>query len=85
MNDSQPGYPIPTIPEYALPAFAKSTEDRERWQLANAVAAKISSQNEPDGRPNSMFVFHFARSVYFSDLPTGTADDAPCPVDLLDL
>jgi hypothetical protein len=76
-----PGYPIPTVPDYALPPFVSTPEDRERWELAVAMAEELSRQNESDGRVNSQFVFHFARTVYFSELPTGSPGDPPVPLE----
>jgi hypothetical protein len=76
-------YPIATIPAYALPPFVQTPEDRERWELSVTLAETTSRQNEPDGRPNSMFVWYFARSVYHSDIPTGSPDDPAAPVDAL--
>lgn len=69
---------VPDIPDEAYPPFAVTEAERERWRVAHAVAEAISRQNEPSGTPNSTFVWYFARSVYHSDVPTGTADD-PVP------
>jgi hypothetical protein len=77
------GYPIPKIPTYALPPFVQSEEDRERWELVVAVAEELSRQNEPDGRPNSQFVWYYSRWLYRSDIPTGCADDPAIPFEVI--
>ncbi|MEJ7569634.1 MAG: hypothetical protein WKF41_15380 [Gaiellaceae bacterium] len=69
------GYPIPKIPTYALPPFVKSDEDRERWELVVAVAEELSRQNEPSGVPDSQFVWQYSRTLFHSDVPTGSADE----------
>ena len=78
-DDPQPGYVIPTIPTAALPPFVLTGADRERWELAVAIAEETSRQNEPDGRPNSLFVFGYARTVFFSELETGSPGDPAFP------
>lgn len=75
----QPWSPLPTIPDYALPSYIQTPEDRERWELVFALAEETSRQNEPDGRPNSQFVWYFARHLYFSEIPTGSPDDPAAP------
>jgi hypothetical protein len=42
-------------------------------ELLIALAEITSLQHEPDGTPNAMFVFYFARSVYFSEFPDWVA------------
>ena len=68
---------IPRIPEYALPSYVRTLEERERFELSHPIAELISAENEPDGRPNSLFVLYMRETIYFSDLPTGTPEDAP--------
>ncbi len=78
--DCETGYSIPKIPAYALPPFVQSAQDRERWELVVAVAEELSRQNEPDGQANSQFVFFYSRTLYNSDIPTGSADDPLVPL-----
>jgi hypothetical protein len=66
---------IPRIPEYALPSYVRTPEQRERFELSHLIAELISADNEPDGRPNSLFVLHMRETIYFSDMPTGTPED----------
>lgn len=70
---------IPKQPTY--PSFVLSESDQSRWDLSMAIAEETSRQNEPDGRPNSQFVFYYARTVFFSPLVTGDpselAEDQP--------
>jgi hypothetical protein len=68
---------IRPIPEYALPSYVRTPEERERFELSHAVAEAISAANEPDGRPNPLFVLHMRETIYFSDIPTGTPEDEP--------
>jgi hypothetical protein len=35
------------------------------------VAQQTSASYEPDGRPIGEFVFHYSRTVFFSDIDTG--------------
>lgn len=75
-------YAIPKQEHY--PPFVLTEADQARWDLSYAIAAKTSADNEPDGRPNSQFVWGYARTVFFSELPTGDpselAEEAPEPV-----
>jgi hypothetical protein len=65
------------IPDYALPSYVRTPEQRERFELSHAVAEAISAENEPDGRPNSLFVLSMRETIYLSDIPTGTPEDWP--------
>jgi hypothetical protein len=47
---------VPRIPAYALPSYVRTPEERERFELSRLIAELISADNEPDGRPNSLFV-----------------------------
>jgi hypothetical protein len=68
---------IPCIPEYALPSYVRTPEERERFELSRLIAELISAGNEPDGRPNSLFVLYMRKTIYFGDIPTGTPEDWP--------
>jgi hypothetical protein len=68
---------VPRISEYALPSYVRTPDERERFELSHLIAELISADNEPDGRPNSLFVLHMRETIYFSDIPTGTPEDAP--------
>jgi hypothetical protein len=68
-------YLVPSVPDYALPPFVRTAEDRERWELALAIAEETSRQNEPDGQVNTQFVFGYARTIFFSDVETGSPAD----------
>jgi hypothetical protein len=71
------------IPDYAYPAFVHTDEDKERWRLALDIASKISRDFEPSGNPDPQFVFYMSREVFFSDIPTGSPEDAaPPPVPI---
>ena len=76
-------YPIAKTPDHALPPYVQTPEDRERWELAVALAEITSRQHEPDGTPNSTFVWYFARSLYFSEFPTGSRDDPAAALEAL--
>ncbi len=83
MTTPETGYPIPPLPDYALPPFVRTAEDRERWELVRALATELSRQNEPAGEPNSQFVWFYSRTLYHSEIPTGTSDDPAVPLDQL--
>jgi hypothetical protein len=70
---------VPRLPAYALPAYVRTPEERERFELSHALAEAISAQYEPDGRPDAVFVFHMREHIYASDIPTGGPDDVPPP------
>jgi len=69
---------IPRLPAEAFPQYVVTEGQRERWQLAHAIATKISADNEPGGVPNSRFVWYFTRDAYNSDIPT---DETPAARD----
>ncbi len=68
---------IPKLPPEAFPPYVITSDDRERWELAHAISCKISADNEPDGRPNTRFVWYMTRHIYSSEIATGSADDEP--------
>jgi hypothetical protein len=62
----------PSVPKQEhYPPYVLTEADESRWDLAMAIAEETSRQNEPDGRPNSQFVWYYARTVYFSPIETG--------------
>ena len=72
MSAPQPStYPHPSLQTPVTP------EQRERFELSHLIAELISAENEPDGRPNSLFVLHMRETIYFSEMPTGTPEDWP--------
>lgn len=67
---------MPAVPKQeSYPDFVIDEADQERWDLAHAIAERISEDNEPSGHPNSQFVWWFARQVYHSNLETGTLEE----------
>jgi hypothetical protein len=50
---------------------AKTEAPPARWDLSVAIAQQTSASYEPDGRPIGEFVFHYSRTVFFSDIDTG--------------
>jgi hypothetical protein len=68
---------IPRLPDIAFPFYVQTDKQRERWELSHAIAEAISAENEPDGRPNTLFVWHMTRHLFSSEMPTGSVDDQP--------
>lgn len=57
------------------PPYVQTAEQRERWDVCVEAAEATSRKSEPSGKPDKIFVWTCTRSLYHSDMPTGTAAD----------
>ena len=57
------------------PPYVRTDEERRRWDVCVEGAVAYSELCEPGGVADSQFVWYFTRSIYKSDIPTGTPDD----------
>lgn len=72
LDDHEDGYSIPLAP---LPPWLQSPEDELRWKVCAALSIFVSAQMEPDGRPDSRFVWFSVRALYHdARFPTGEAE-----------
>lgn len=58
-----------------FPPYVRSPEERERWDVCEEIAEATSRLHEPSGQPDMTFVWFCTRSMYRSDIRTGTAAD----------
>lgn len=62
----------------AYPRGVRSADERRRWDLCLAVARRThSGEQTSDQLTGAQQIFHEARALYLSDLPTGEPDDPP--------
>jgi hypothetical protein len=57
------------------PSFVQTPEQRERWDSCTKAAVAAWEKFEP-GPPTGTWMLYTTSSLYFSDIPTGTATDA---------
>lgn len=59
-------------PQFApFPGYVQTSEQRRRWEICADAATTLSTLCEPNGRPDSGFVWVTTRALYGSDIPTG--------------
>jgi hypothetical protein len=57
------------------PPFVRTDADRKRWDISGKVAEAIFHDNAPGEPLDPVFYWHMQRTVYGSDIPTGTPGD----------
>jgi hypothetical protein len=65
-----------------FPSYVQSEQERQRWKVCAALALAASIERGPDGRPNSVFVWHGTRGLYHSEMSAGDPEpEAVAAVD----
>lgn len=57
------------------PPYVVTDADRERWELSGKIAEALWEANAPDEPMDPQFYWTMQRTVYASDVPTGSPDD----------
>jgi hypothetical protein len=57
------------------PPYVVTRADRERWELAGKIAEAVWEANAPGERLDPSFYWQMQRTVYSSDIPTGSPAD----------
>lgn len=56
------------------PPYVRSSEERERWDVCEEIAKGTSRLHEASGKSDPTFVWYTTRSLYCSEIPTGSPE-----------